>query len=438
MLSVLPKILLGVGLLGGTAGVVGAFAVLRKRSLIGDTLAHAALPGICLAYLLFASRDLLVLSLGALAAGLVGVLLVTLIPSWTRTREDAALGLVLSTFFGAGVVLLSVVEGNKAGLDAYLFGEVASLTTRDIARVAVMGAVVLTVVALFYKELKLLAFDESFAAAQGWPTLLIDLGLMAAIAAVTVFSLPLCGVILIAAILIFPCTTARFWSHRLGAVLVLSGVLGVACAVGGVLATRAPGLVIALLLPESKAAVSSPSLPPGPMIVLTSAAVLVVSVLVAPERGLLAAAWRRVQTRRQVATEHVLRQLWEQSEDQLPHRPAIANADLRKAMHEDAATLNLTLRDLRRRGLIDRPDGHSLRLTEAGLQQAARVTRVHRLWELFLVTDAGIADDHVHRDADDLEHFLPAELIKTLEEKLAADGKLPGELVTSDQSPVTR
>lgn len=417
MTSVLPKILMGVGLLGGTAGVVGAFAVLRKRSLIGDTLAHAALPGICLAYLLFASRDLLVLSLGALAAGLVGVLLVTLIPSWTRTREDAALGLVLSTFFGAGVVLLSVVEGNKAGLDAYLFGEVASLTTRDITRVAVMGAVVLAAVTLFYKELKLLAFDESFAAAQGWPTLLIDLGLMAAVATVTVFSLPLCGVILIAAILIFPCTTARFWSHRLGTVLVLSGLLGVACAVGGVLATRAPGLADA-------------SLPPGPMIVLTSAAVLVASVLFAPERGLLAAAWRRLQTRRQVATEHVLRQLWEQSEDRLPERPAIAASDLRKAMHEDAATTNLTLRRLRRRGLIERPDPQTVRLTESGLQQAARVTRVHRLWELFLVTDAGVDDDHVHRDADDLEHFLPAELIKALEKKLAADGKLPGEKST--------
>ena len=145
-LSLSEKVMIGTALLGGMSGVVGSFAVLRGRSLVGDMLAHAALPGICLAFLLMGPRNLLGLSLGALATGLLAIVAVTVIVRWTRTKEDAAIGIVLSTFFGAGVVLLSVIQkpsvgGNKAGLNLYIFGEPANIAD-DLGAAGLDAAVV--------------------------------------------------------------------------------------------------------------------------------------------------------------------------------------------------------------------------------------------------------------------------------------------------------
>lgn len=426
--SILPKVALGAAALGATSGVVGAFAVLRRRSLLGDTLAHAALPGICAAHLLFGTRDLLSLSVGALAAGLLGVLCVTAISRWTRTRQDAALGLVLSTFFGAGVILLTVIQrqatGNQAGLDSYLFGEIATLREQDIALLWIVAVIAIASIALLVKELKLLCFDEAFAQAQGWPTFAIDLGIMSAVAVVTIIGLPVCGVVLMAAMLIFPCTIARYWSTSLGWLLILSGLVGAACAAGGVAS-------VGLFSGDA----TSP--PPGPMIVLTSAAVFVISLLIAPGRGLIALAWQNLQTRLDVTTDHVLRLLFEMSEKKLPERPAIAHDRLRRRLTADLLTRWITLWQARRRGWIEPAGDELIRLTQRGLEAAARVTRVHRLWETFLVEHADIATDHVHRDADDLEHFLPAGLVAALERQLATAGRLPlaDEKLDVPQSP---
>src|SRR5687768_10817709 len=150
--SITTNIMIGTALLGATAGVIGTFAVLRRRALVGDMLSHAALPGICLAFLVMKSRNRLGLSIGALVTGLLGIALVALITRWTRTKEDAAIGIVLSTFFGAGVVLLSIIQqdqsGNQAGLGTYLFGETASISRGDIQLIAGMAVVCLLVVIL--------------------------------------------------------------------------------------------------------------------------------------------------------------------------------------------------------------------------------------------------------------------------------------------------
>src|SRR5690606_17809372 len=158
-------------------------------ALLGDMLSHAALPGIALAFLIVGSRDLLNLSVGALAAGLLAVAAVAGISRWTRTSADAAIGIVLSTFFGAGGVLLSIVQsqsaGNQAGLNSYLFGEIASLQSRDLWVISGVAILLLGLVTLFYKELKVLSFDTEFATTEGWPTFSLDVGIMAAIAIVT-------------------------------------------------------------------------------------------------------------------------------------------------------------------------------------------------------------------------------------------------------------
>ena len=421
--SITVNVMIATALLGGTAGVIGTFAVLRRRALVGDMLSHAALPGICIAFLIMGKRDLLGLSLGALATGLLGIGVMTLIRRWTRTKEDAAIGIVLSTFFGAGIVLLSVIQqqpsGHQAGLNSYLFGETAGITRHDIRLIAAVAGCCLVVVALFYKEFELLSFDPDFATTQGWPTLALDLLMMGTLAVVTIIGLPLCGVILMAALMILPGAAARFWTNRLGRLLVFAAAAGAAAGVlGTFLASPLPPRWLAGNLFDTS------KLPPGPLIVLSAASIFLVSLLFAPERGLVARTIAEVRLRLRISREHLLRGLYELSEPQLSQRPYIDESQILARRTWSEWSVQWWLRRLNARKLIDRDNGR-VRLTPAGLAAAAEVTRTHRMWELFLVESAGIASDHVDRDADDVEHMLPRPLIRELEERLAAVGRLP-------------
>ena len=421
--SITSTIMLGTALLGATAGVIGTFAVLRRRALVGDMLAHAALPGICLAFLVTRNRDLLALSLGALATGLLGIALVAVITRWTRTKQDAAIGIVLSTFFGVGIVLLSRIQqlpgGNQAGLGSYLFGETAGISRRDIRLIAAVAVFCLLTVSLLFKEFKLLSFDPDFAMSQGWPALALDLLMMGTLAVVTIVGLPICGVILMAALIILPGAAARFWTDRLERLLVIAALFGAAA---GVL-----GTFLASPLPErwfGTRLLDTSVMPPGPLIVLSAAAIFLVSLLLAPRRGVVAADIAEIKLRIRIVREHVLRALYEMSEPHLPARPSIDEAKLLAHRSWSGWVVRSWLRWLRAKGLIEK-DGRRVRLTPAGLAAAAEVTRTHRLWELFLVESAGIASDHVDRDADDVEHMLPPPLVHDLEQRLAESGRMP-------------
>lgn len=266
-------VLVGVSLLGASAGLVGSFAVLRGRALLGDALAHAALPGICLGFLLAGERSSPALLAGALASGVLGVVIIGALRRHTRIKEDAAIGTILGVFFGAGQVLSRLIQnrlvaGSRAGLDSYIFGATAGMTRADVLWIACLSLACLVVVLLLYKEFKLVAFDADFAGAQGWPAAWLDLLLMALIAVTVVVGLPAVGVVLVAALLILPAAAARFWTNRLGAMLVLSGFLGLAIgAAGTIFSAQVSGL------------------PTGPVIILAGTAVFVVSMLFAPRRG---------------------------------------------------------------------------------------------------------------------------------------------------------
>ncbi|MFN4258450.1 MAG: metal ABC transporter permease, partial [Gemmataceae bacterium] len=198
-------VLVGVSLLAASAGLVGCFAMLRRRALMGDALAHAALPGVVLAYLLYREYHLPVLLAGAFATGLLGVQVVAVLDRWTRIKEDAAIGIVLSVFFGAGIVLLRVVpEGTASGLNAFILGKTAGMVARDVYLIAAAALLFVVLVLLFYKEFQLVVFDPDFAQAQGWPALRLELLLMALVALTVVIGLPAVGVVMIAALLIVP------------------------------------------------------------------------------------------------------------------------------------------------------------------------------------------------------------------------------------------
>lgn len=419
-MSPLVTVLIGTSLLGCVAGVVGTFAILRRRALIGDLVAHAALPGICLAFLIVGQRQFTWLLLGALVSGVFGVSLVTFICRWSRTKEDAAIGIVLSTFFGAGVALMPIIgkleTGDKAGLATYLYGQAASMVRQDLVLISLVAVFAIVLVALMYKEFKLLSFDPGFAQAQGWPTLWLDLAMMALVALVTVVGLPAVGVVLMAAMLITPAAAARLWTDRLSVMIVVAGALG---AVSGTLGTVLSDDRWRRALPFDplKFGTNNKGLPTGPLIVLVSGAIFLFSLAFAPRRGLWARAWSRLRLRTRVAQDHLLRTLYELSEQTLPILPRVPAQDVIQSNNWNALEAWWLSRWARQKGFVAEANDQWT-LTQAGVEEAARLTRRHRLWELFLIHGANIAADHVDRDADDIEHILPPEVIDRLEEEL--------------------
>jgi manganese/zinc/iron transport system permease protein len=447
-------VLVGTSLLGGVAGIVGSFAVLRRRALVGDLLAHAALPGLCLAFLALnftpiarrffgasaspsGAWQFTAMLAGAFATGLAGVALVTFVCRFTRTKEDAAIGIVLSTFFGAGVVLSSLIQNlptasSKAGLQTYIYGQAAGMTREDVWFITLVAAVCLAVVAVLYKEFKIFSFDPGFAQAQGWPTLRLDLAMMGTLALVTVVGLPTVGVVLMAAMLIIPGASARFWTDRLGHMLVIAGLIGAGAGIGGTLIS-AGALENVFGFDPLAFGHNTRNLPTGPVIVLCGTFLFVLSILFAPRRGAVARLVRTLGVRRQIERENLLRSLYELSEPRLPQIPDITFAQLIDDRSWNAGAVRRLVGWGIAGGLVERGE-EGVRLSPAGLTRAARIVRNHRLWELFLISGADIAPDHVDRDADSIEHFLTPEIVRGLEAQLAGAGRLPQ---SADSVPVS-
>ncbi len=267
-------VLVGVSLLGASAGLIGCFAVLRRRSLTGDALAHAALPGLCVAFLLVGNRNTPAMLLGALVVGILGVSMIAALRRYTRIKEDAAIGMVLSVFFGAGVVLSQMIQrmpgGSKAGLDSYIFGKTAGMSSQDLYWITGLSLVTLVSVILLFKEFQLVSFDAEFAKSQGWPVLRLDLLLMGLIALAVVVGLPAVGVLMIAALLIVPAAAARFWTEELGHMLWLSALFGVVAGITG-----------------TSLSATLDHMPTGPTIILSATFLFLCSMIFAPKRGLL-------------------------------------------------------------------------------------------------------------------------------------------------------
>ena len=399
------NVLLGASLLGVTGGVLGCFALLRRQSLLGDALAHAALPGICVGYLLTHSKDPAPLFTGALVAGMIGALTILLITRNSRIKQDSAIGIVLSVFFGVGILLLTYIQklplGNQSGLDHFLFGQAATLLPRDIRVMAVMAAAVLLVTALLFKELKLLCFDRDFADAIGLPSRRLEFLLTTLLVVVVVVGLQTVGVVLIVATLITPAAAARQWTERLGVMLVLAALIG-----GG---AGAAGAVLSA---------NVPNLPTGPVIVLCASAVLIASLLMAPRRGLVWAALEQRRVARRIRRENLLKDLYAWGERSSDRGTVPVPASFVVGLRGQSRTqLTNLARRLRSRHLLTlTADG--MRLTDRGLRAAENVVRKHRLWELYLTRRLELPSDHVHRDAETMEHALTDEAVAELEEVL--------------------
>ena len=279
----------GAALLGIVSGALGTYAVLRRQSLLGDAISHAALPGVAIAFLLTGSKAPLLLVLGAAIAGWLGTLLIMSIVRLTRIKYDSALAVVLSTFFGFGLVLHTLIQrtgnANQAGLDTFLFGQAATILERDILTIGILGGIAIIIMLVFWKELKLLVFDEGFAASLGFSIRVLDILLTSLLVIAIVLGLQAVGAVLMSAMLVAPAVAARQWTDRLSVIMFLAACFGALAGVSGTIISS-----------------SAARIPTGPTIVLCATVVVGFSIIFASNRGLLWGLIRQRRNRRSLKT----------------------------------------------------------------------------------------------------------------------------------------
>jgi len=352
----LRTVALGAATLGIVGGGLGTYAVLRGQSLLGDAISHAALPGIALAFLLTGSKEPIVLMLGAGVVGIVATLALLGVTEATRVKYDSALGLVLSVFFGVGLVLLTYIQryagAGQAGLDAFLFGQAAALVERDVVTMALLGGAALLTMLLFWKEFKLLAFDPDFGASLGFPMRGIDVVLTTLLVVAIVIGLQTVGVVLMSAVLIAPAAAARQWTDRLSVMAGLAAAFGAVSGVAGAVLSASTG-----------------NLPTGPTIVLCMGVIVVGSLLLAPNRGLLWQWWRSRRNARRLQRETVLLDLYalavKHDDPTYAHETSVLDA-----MNAFAQRTGPALRQMQADGLVTQPDASHWRLTDDGFHKA--------------------------------------------------------------------
>ena len=279
----LRTVALGTAILGIVSGALGAFALLRKQSLMGDAISHAALPGVVLAFMITGLKSPVVLMSGAAIAGVAGVLVVVLLTRTTRIKQDSSLGIILAVFFGFGLMLLTFLQNNpdarQAGLNHFLFGQAATLLESDVIVMAIFGGAALAFTLLFWKEFKLLSFDRDFGASLGMPMQRLEILITFLLVVAIVIGLQAVGVVLMSAMVVAPAAAARQWTDRLGVMVLLSSCFGALAGVTGTLISTTAG-----------------GLSTGPVIVLCISAIAAFSLLFAPHRGMVWAWWRQQQS----------------------------------------------------------------------------------------------------------------------------------------------
>jgi len=398
--------LIGSILLGISCGLLGSFLVVRKMALFGDTLSHAVLPGVALGFLWNMSKDPVAIFVGATLAGLFGGALVALIKQTTRLKEDTALGLVLASFFAVGICLLTRIQkistGSKGGLDGYLFGQAASLSKDDVILMAIITVLAVLLIAIFYKELLLTSFDVAFARAAGFPVTIIHYTLMLLLAFSVVIALQAVGVVLVSAMLITPAAAAYLLTDRMHVMLLLAAVFGVAAG--------AAGAFFSFL---------STNLPTGPLMVMGASLVFVLAFLFGPRHGVVSRWWRRQSRSAQIQRENTLKAVYHVLEARDFEGEGVSLRELAEKRRETIDEVRGQSKQLNTHQMATlHEDGDSIHLTPEGWQRACEIVRNHRLWELYLTNEASIAPDHVHDDAEVIEHVLGEETVRQLERTL--------------------
>lgn len=381
--------LIGTMLLGLNCGLLGSLLVARRMAMLADTLSHAVLPGIAAGFLWTMTRNPVALVTGAVITGVLSSLVVSWITRTTRLKPDAALSVVLVVFFAAGIALIKMISNalpgaNKAGLDRFLYGQTAGISSSDVVMLAVAAAITLGTLLIGYRGFLVLAFDETFGRAAGLPVRGLHYVQMFLTTLAIVVSMEAVGVILVAGLLVIPASTAWLFSTRLRHILWLSALLGMGAALLGIFTAF-------VITPKGG----------GSILVLCAGLMFVAAFLFSPD-GIARRLWRWWQHGRRIRREDTLKAVYRLLESR-----GFAPEEIH------AGDAGITARDLRtlRRRQLGEGSVHAFKLTPAGFREAARMVRNHRLWELYLTRRAGYAEDHVHDSAEHMEHLLAEENI---------------------------
>jgi len=351
----LQIITLGTAILGASCGMLGSFAVLRKQSLLGDAISHAALPGIALAFLLLGTKNSMAILLGALISGLIGTFWIRGMIKNTRLKSDTALGLVLSIFFGVGMLLLTYIQkqpnANQAGLDKYLFGQAATLLISDVWLLGIVTSISFIVLLFFWKELKLLLFDADYTRTLGFNIQFLDILITSFIVLAIVLGLQTVGVVLMSAMLLAPAAAARQWTNKLWVMVLLAATFG---AFSGVIGTGISA--------------SYSGLSTGPVIVLVASFFVIISFIFSPERGILFKQLRKIKNRKDLKLFKTLSLMYDiaQTHEDISHPHQIA------ILNNFQGYSTKTLKELEEQKLI-RLNGKMWNMTKNGYQKAAQL-----------------------------------------------------------------
>lgn len=283
----------GAGLLGALCGLIGTFMLLRKRALMGDVMAHATLPGLALMFIFTQSKNLPLLLLGAFSTACLAGAFLTWIQKNTPTKEDAAMGVILSSFFGFGIALIrwiqtSIPSAEKAGLESYIFGKASGILLADTLFLLVMECLIIGVVLIGSRIFKVSLFDSSYAFMLGVPIEKVDFLLLVFLAVTLTLGLPMVGVVLVATLCILPSVCASFWFNSYHNVLIAASLLGgIGSSIGVAISS---GISYA---------------PTGPCIILTLGALLIISILFAPHKGVISRSKKQRENLYQLTWESV-------------------------------------------------------------------------------------------------------------------------------------
>ena len=398
------SVVLGSVLISSSAAVVGCFTFLKKKALVGDAVAHAVLPGICIAFLLQGDKGPIGLIIGAFITGWLALLCIDYIAKKSKLKEDTAIALVLSVSFGLGILLLTYIQhtGNasQSGLQSFLFGKAAALVGKDLILFAAVSIILLLMVGLFFKELKIISFDEAYAKAIGMPVKAINLLLTSLTVLAVVTGIQAVGVVLMAAILITPAAAARFWTDKLFLMTLLAALFGAFAGFAG-----------------SFVSYAAPQMPTGPWIVMVISILALFSFFFAPKKGIISKQLAQSRLRASILEENLLKEMYHLRKHNAKEKTGIALDLITVKRNFPNQHLKPALKRLEKKQCLTEINDKWV-LTEKGFQKGKRIVKLHRLWEVYLSTYLKIAPDHVHEDAETIEHIITPELEMKLEKLL--------------------
>ncbi len=404
-------VLIGVVLISLSSSLVGNFAFLRKRAMLGDAISHSVFPGVCLSFIVSGEKDPLMILIYSIVTGLIAMFLIDVIGRHKKVKVETAIGIVLSIFFGLGIMLISYIQGNlgdaQSGLQHFFFGQAAAMSREDVQVFLYCSIIIAGTIILFYKGLKQVSFDREHAIATGQPVVLLEIVLSILTVMAIAIGINAVGVILMAALLITPASTARLWTNRLFPMMVIAAILSVVSAIGGAFISY-----------------KYSGMPTGPWVVVLLSIMAFGSILFSPKRGALSRVIARKRLERKILKENILKTLFKLQEADKEQTSGFSLQEINCLKAFDGRALERGLKWLQQEKSTQIKN-NKWTLTASGNQIGKRITRVHRLWELYLTNKVKLDIDHVHPSAESLEHIITPEIERMLQEELNFPDKDP-------------